>query len=144
MIIYGTFFSSSEVVIIDPVLPGISFGAVSSKISCTTRNLKYSIESQFHGCRLYRISSPISITRSWVSSSVSYCHAQVCSASMNREGCCIFVDGMRISSKNPIEQIQISFICFSRRLPKVTVIPSLLDDRIFPTRISSIFGRKTT
>lgn len=39
MMVYGTFFSSSAG--IDAALPpGISFGAVSSKISCTTRNLR--------------------------------------------------------------------------------------------------------
>ncbi len=47
IIVYGTFLSSSfEVCMTEPLLLGISFGAVSSKISCTTRNLKIRIE--FH------------------------------------------------------------------------------------------------
>jgi len=93
MIVYGTFLSSSFVVVVvcpaDPLLFGISFGAVSSKISCTIRKLgtRKTIVLSTKNSFQYRISSPISMTRSCVSSSVSYCHAHVCSDSMKRDGC---------------------------------------------------------
>ena len=66
MMVYGTFFSSSLLVMSsDGLFDGASLGAVSSNISCTTRNLEQrAFHDQTSNSVAYRISSPMSITRS--------------------------------------------------------------------------------
>ena len=139
MIVYGTFLSSSLLVVLaiaPPALLGLSFGAVSSKISCTTRNLERS--------------NVVAIDSTNLSPDLfADVHDQVVRFIIRLVLPCPrlfrfdesrWMLQFRRRNENVVEEayathvqsVDTSVNC----LPSETVIPSLLDDRILPGRDS--------